>query len=531
MKKRKNKDKRIEKTLSKHRSYKIFLYNRFFIYLLLIIAQILAYGLFIALFVYRSQFAVLLQAFVAVLKFVFVVSIVGGERRMPTKTGWIIVILFAPVFGVPAYLAFGKGRPTRKMRERLERAREETDEKIRETLGERPPIQPTARAEMITAYIEKRAGYPCYTDGEIEYYKNGAELFEQMLTAIGSAEKFVLLEFFIIAQGEMWQAVLKSLLQATERGVQVRIIYDDFGCMMQLPPKYDKYLESLSPHIKCLPFNKVVPLLALRMNNRDHRKILVVDGKIGFTGGVNIADEYIGKKRRFGVWKDTGVKLTGECVNSFTKAFFYLWNAFYKSKENAGAYFVKPTTVSIPQEKYCIQPYDDCPLDDENVAESVYADVIHRAKRYVYIFTPYLVLNGFLRDALCQASLRGVDVRIVTPAVPDKKIVYRLTRANYGALLNAGVRIFEYTDGFIHAKSIVSDDECAVVGTVNFDYRSLYHHFENAVYFTKKSAIERLKQDCEETFAVSRERTQENWKRSAVGKGIDSLLRVLETLL
>lgn len=529
----KRKRKWIEKTVANDRSYKLFLYNRFFLFLLSVLAQIFFSALFIYLFVYRSQYALVLQGCLAVLKLLFVFLILNDERRIPTKTGWIVLILLAPVFGVPTYLFFGRGRPTRKMRRRLENSRKETDERIKEVFGETAPIKPTSRAEMITAYIENCAGYPCYQSGEIEYYKSGEEMFPQMLAAIDGAEKFILLEYFIIAHGEMWQTLLKALLEKAEKGVQIRIIYDDFGCMMTLPPRYEKYLESLSPNIKCLTFNNVVPLLAMRMNNRDHRKLLVVDGKIGFTGGVNIADEYIGKKRRFGFWKDTGVKITGASVRSFTQMFFYVFNAFYSQKEDVAAYILPVSAFDggLQKEKYCIQPYDDSPLDNENVAERVYADVIHRAKRYAYIFTPYLVLDDCLREALCGAALRGVDVRIVTPAVPDKKIVYRLTRANYGSLLSSGVKIYEYSAGFIHAKSIVSDDECAVVGTINFDYRSLYHHFENAVYFTEKTAIEKLKRDCEETFALSHERTKENYKRSFFGKLLDSLLRILETLL
>ena len=328
----------------------------------------------------------------------------------------------------------------------------------------------------------------------------------------------------------MWTELLRILIEKAMQGVKVRIIYDDFGCMMTLPPKYDRYLESLHENIKCMTFNKVVPLFAVRMNNRDHRKILVIDGKVAFTGGVNLADEYIAEKVRFGYWKDSGVKITGDSIRSFTKTFFCTWNAFRKDKEQINAYLLPPNGGKN-QENLRILPYEDSPLDNISAGETVYADIINRAARYVWIFTPYLVLDDSMRTALCRAALRGVDVRIVTPAIPDKKTVFRLTRANYGILMKAGVRIYEYTPGFIHAKNMLCDDECAVVGTINLDYRSLFHHFENAVYFCGSQAIFDIKRDCEETFAVSRERTLENTKRGVFGRVIDSVLRFFETLL
>ena len=300
--------------------------------------------------------------------------------------------------------------------------------------------------------------------------------------------------------------------------------------MMSLPPKYGAYLESLHENIRAMSFNSVVPILAVRMNNRDHRKILVIDGKVAFTGGINIADEYINEKSRFGYWKDSALKITGSAVGSFTQMFFYLWNAFYKRKED-----IKEYLLPVENEK-CggqvrVQPYDDSPLDNIRVGESVYMNLINRAKKSLYIFTPYLILDDYMRAALCQAALRGVEVRIVTPAVPDKKLIFRMTRANYGILLKAGVKIYEYTPGFIHAKSMLCDEETAVVGTINLDYRSLYFHFENAVYFSGCEAVKDLKRDCEATFEVSKQCTAENTKRNVFGRLIDALLRVFETLL
>lgn len=288
----------------------------------------------------------------------------------------------------------------------------------------------------------------------------------------------------------------------------------------------------LSENIKCVTFNDVIPMFALRMNNRDHRKILVIDGKVAFTGGINIADEYIAEKQRFGYWKDTGVRVKGDAVSSFTRMFMDMWNAFSKEKEDVTKYLLPYAgTHQLDKKPLRILPYDNSPLTEPNVAEAVYADMINRAQKYVWIFTPYLVLDEYMRATLCAAAMRGVDVRIVTPAIPDKKIVYRMTRANYGVLMQAGVKIYEYTPGFIHAKNMLCDGESAVVGTINLDYRSLYHHFENAVYFSGCEAVKDVERDCNEVFALSRLCTEKDMRKTWLGKFIDAILRVFETLL
>lgn len=526
------KKKWIERTLANDRSYKVLLYNRFFLYLLAVLGQLVGYGLLIVLVVYASAIAVILQIAVFALEIAFVLYIINRSDRPSMKLSWIILILIAPVFGVPMYLLSGRGRPTRKMHKKIERAKAENQARLDEACGVPPLIEGEDRGDSITHYIAKQAGYPVYTDGDVTYYKSGEEMFPDMLSALNGAEKFILLEYFIIAHGKMWNEICKVLLEKATQGVQVRIIYDDFGCMMHLPPRYDEYLQSLHKNIKCMAFNEVVPFLAVRMNNRDHRKLLVVDGKTAFTGGINLADEYIAEKRRFGYWKDTGLKITGSGVRSFTQMFFYMWNAFRADKEDVATFVVSPKKSERVGEgmRLRIQPYDDSPLDNVSVGETVYVDMIYRAKKYVYIFTPYLVLDDFLRGALCNAATRGVDVRIVTPGIPDKKTTYRLTRANYGILLEAGVKIYEYTPGFIHAKSLLCDGESAVVGTINFDYRSLYLHFENAVYFSGCEAVRTLERDCHEVFSVSRLCTKENPKRSMIGRLFDSVLRVFETL-
>ncbi len=524
----------IERTVANDRSNKRLLYNRFYLFAFLVLLQIAGFLYLQHLFAFHTKIGVILQSIVSVLSLACVLYIINKNDRPSAKLNWILIILIAPVFGVPFYLYFGEGRPARKMKKKLEKSKAENLRLIEEKFGKAELPLPDFREEGISRYLLEHAHAPVYHDSEVTYFESGEKLFSAIQAEMKKAKKFILLEYFIIAHGKMWGEMLKILLQKAEEGVQIRIIYDDFGCMTTLPPGYDRYLQSLHENIRALSFNEVVPLFALRMNNRDHRKILVIDGKVAFTGGVNLADEYIGEIRRFGYWKDSGVKIVGSGAQSFVRMFFDIWNAFREDKEEVTDYLSSYFDGAIPlsdEKKRVVQPYDDSPLDGRSVAEWVYADMIYRATKYVYIFTPYLLPDDVIRTALVRAAERGVDVRIVTPGIPDKKMIYRLTRANYAPLLAAGVKIYEYTLGFIHAKSLVVDGESAVVGTINFDCRSLYLHFEDGVYFTSPEAIAELKRDCEETFAVSRLCTKENTKRGLWGRLIDSLLRLFEGLM
>lgn len=520
----------IEQAVAKDKSYKLMLYNRFMWFALLVLIQIIFFVGVSYLLVYDSAAAIILQTTIGLSALLLVLYLINKLERPSLRLNWILLILIVPVVGVPSFLMFGESRPIKRMGKLVCKSKEETERVFKETYGESEMPSVQDRQTALNYYLAKHGKYPLYTDGDIQYYRSGEEMFPVMLEELEKAEKYILLDYFIIAHGKMWDSMLKILLKKAMQGVKVRIIYDDFGSIITLSPHYEIYLESLHPNIKCLKFNKIIPFFAMRMNNRDHRKILVVDGKVAFTGGINLADEYIAEKVRFGYWKDTGIKITGSAVRSFTAMFFYFWNAFYREKEDIKEYLL-PADEPKQDTGIKIQPYDDSPLDNLSIGENVYSDMINRAEKYVYIFTPYLILDDFMRKSLCQAALRGVDVRIVTPGIPDKKTVFRLTRANYELLLKSGVKIYEYTPGFIHAKSVLCDDEWAAIGTFNFDYRSLYLHFENAVYFSGCQAIFDLKKDCEETFNVSKRCTLENTKRGVFGRFLDSILRIFETLM
>ena len=536
---------RVEKGLKKNRRYKRLIYNRFFLTLFMVLSQLVVY-LLLSFHFYTEggRIALFIIDLFAILMILYIIN---GNEKPSTKISWMLMILCLPIFGASMYFLFGEGKPTRKMHRKITEAKAENLPLLQKDQAAVDRIANSCPQAEICRYISNYGGYPVYDSGSVAYYPTGKEMYAEMLTEAEKAEKFILVEYFIIEHGKMWTPFFNLLLQKAKAGVKIRIIFDDVGCLFTLPPKYEHYLEAQHPNIRCIRFNRVKPIFTTRMNNRDHRKFLIIDGKVAFTGGINFADEYIDEKRRFGYWKDTGVKITGECVNAFTGMFFNLWNAFKPEKEPLTEFLVAPENNTVVSQNdgdrvetnevkankipYFLQAYDDSPLDKENVAETVYLELINRSKNYLWIFTPYLIVDDFVRTALVNAAKRGVDVRIVTPAVPDKKAVFRLTRANYPPLLDAGVKIYEYTPGFIHAKSMLCDGECAIVGTVNLDYRSLYLHFENAVYFSDEQAIQDLKRDSEETFTLSKPIQKSDLKNSFFGKLFDSVLRVFETLL
>ena len=541
-------EKRIEKLnryAQKGQKHKRFVYNRFFTCGFLAFLQIAIW--LIILFVLEQKAGVLARIIMYSLAACFVLYLLNRpDSDSSAKAKWIVMILAVPIIGMSLFLLYGEGRSTIVMKRKYDNAKKENAKYHLQSQETESKVEKGGRATAVSKYLLNEANYPAFTDGEIEYYPTGKQLFEAMLEEAEKAEKFILMEYFILAGGKMWDRLREVLVKKAQAGVRVFIIYDDFGSILHLPHDYSLYMQALHPNIKCMAFNHVIPVFAMRQNNRDHRKLFVVDNKVAFTGGLNISDEYIGEIVRFGDWKDSGIKVTGGAAQTFTVMFFDLWNAFYLEnkvdlsellgdEERSKQELLKKQSLSkekhAGRENYFVQPFDDSPLDQKSDSKFVYLDIINRASKYVYIFTPYLILPDALRFALCSAAMRGVDVRIVTPAIPDKKIVFRMTRANYGVLMRHGVKIYEYTPGFIHSKSIVADDECAVVGSINFDYRSLYLHFENAVYFTDENAVRAVRKDCEDTFKVSEIRTEENTKRTWIGRLVDAVLRFMDTVV
>lgn len=468
-----------------------------------------------------------IQTVLRILSLVAILFVIKSDMNPSYKIGWILLIAVLPILGGLMYIIFGNKRPTKNMREML-RAQLE---KSAEYLGTQESItgELDGGAAGLFKYLEGSAGYPTAKNTTVRYYRVGEEMYADLLPELEKAEKFIFLEYFIIRPGEMWDGVLEILKRKAAAGVDVRIIYDDMGCIDILPANYNATLEGWG--IRTMAFNRFVPAVSLVMNNRDHRKITVIDGKVGFTGGINISDEYINVKERFGHWKDTGLMLKGPGVFNLTLMFLEMWNAFNKDGDNYADFIPSAFEEKGGGSDGYVLSFSDSPLDNESVGESVYTDMLYQAKDYIYITTPYLAIDSELQTALCMAAKRGVDVRMITPGIPDKKLVYRLTRSYYPTLLRAGVKIYEYTPGFIHAKSYVCDDELCVVGTINMDYRSLYLHFECGTLMYNNPEIKQIKKDDLDTMEKCRKVELSDMKTNFLGELLDSFLRSIAPLL
>lgn len=472
-----------------------------------------------------AQHQELFSALLTLLSALMALYIVRKDDNPSYKISWLVLIGLVPILGGLMYLLFGNKRPSKTMREKLNKVRGEHYASMAENPGVSGELP--SRLKATSNYLASYGPYPAWQNTAAEYFPSGEAMFPRMLADMERAERFLFVEYFIISKGSMWDEFFALLKRKAAQGVDVRLIFDDVGSAWELPKNLAVQLEK--NHIRCLPFNPMVPLISLAMNHRDHRKFLIVDGNVGYTGGINLADEYVNRKERFGYWKDTGVRLEGDAVWNMTVAYLNLWNAFRRTDQSYDRF--RPTIRGLMPTDGIIQPYTDSPLDDEPVAENVYLDILSQAQRYVYIFTPYLIIDNEMTTALCLAAKRGVDVRIVTPGIPDKPTVFRLTRSYYPTLLRAGVRIYEYTPGFIHAKSFLCDDEMAVVGSINMDYRSLYLHFESGVLLMRCRMLQDLKQDYLDTFAVSKPVALSDCRTGFFGQLADDLLRLLSPLM
>ena len=425
-------------------------YKRFAVTLILVLVQLVWLAVLL-LQLYNANKYVAVA--VTLLSYIFMFYILNRYDSPEIKIGWLLIILVIPVFGVLLYLLYGNDKPKAILRKRLAQSQIVFSNSITQSPSYMDELtSDCSRAAATNKYVLDYAGFPVYKKTQTKYYPSGEAMLTDMLEALNSAKKFIFIEYFILEDGFMWNSILDVLLKKAHEGVKVRIIYDDFGCIAHLPKDYYKKLESMSHNIKCLAFNPVLPLAVLSVNHRDHRKIMVIDGYIGFSGGVNLADEYINHKSPYGHWKDNGFRIIGDAVWNFTVMFCEIWNAFYKKPIEVENFRPPAEHYFDSEDDGFVQPYCDSPMDNENVAENVYIDILNRAEKYVYIYTPYLIIDNGMRSALCIAAKRGVDVRIITPHIPDKKVVFRLTRANYRPLIASGVKIYEYTPGFLHGK-------------------------------------------------------------------------------
>lgn len=450
--------------------------------------------------------------------------IVSKRGAREFKLTWVFLILLFPVFGGLFYLIFSRQRASRQLGRRIMQIHLETKHDfLHGAETGRVPIDEYRRQ---IEYLQGYCGFPAYTHTTTQYLSPGEKKYAALLEELENAKRYIFLEYFIIAEGEMWGTILEILKKKAAAGVDVRLIYDDLGCLFNLPAEYPRTLRKMG--IKCTAFNPFSPVLTVLQNNRDHRKIAVIDGVTAFTGGINLADEYINAYERFGHWKDASIMLKGRGAWSMTVMFLQMWRLCTGENEDFSAFLPDSDFPAAPG---AVQPYSDSPMDEENVSKNIYLQIINTAKRYVYINTPYLILDDTLLSALTLAAKSGVDVRIVTPHRWDKRLVHMTTRSFYRELIDNGVKIYEYSIGFIHSKTFVSDDHTAVVGTANLDFRSLYLHFECGVKMYDTPAVGEVRDDFLDTLKLCHRITADDCKCSVAVKLIQDICRLFAPLL
>ena len=504
-------------------------FSRVFIVSLLILIQFLIIFLFLAQF--RKYFFFYYTADF-ILSLIFAIRITDIDSNMAYKLAWCITVAVFPLFGIAMYWLFSGN----KMSKRRVKKMTFINSILENNIGKNDDIAWLLEGKDKVAYrqsnyIQRASACPVFTNCDSVYYSSGEEVFPVILEELEKAKKYIFMEYFIIGEGEMWDKIHEILLRKVKEGVKVAVIYDDFGSIKVNRLKFPSELEAEGIH--CKVYHRYIPLLNGRQNNRDHRKILVIDGVTAFTGGINIADEYINVMSRFGYWKDNAVMLKGECAWSFTVMFLSMLEYLDKVPESERGDYAKykpeESEFEVISGDGFVQPYTDSPLDYEPVGENIYLGMIAAAQEYIYITTPYLIIDEQMEEALCRAAKSGIDVRIITPGIPDKKIVKKTTESYYAKLLRSGVKIFEYEPGFIHSKVFIVDDKYATVGSVNLDYRSLYLHFECGVWMYATKSIFDVKADYIDTLKNSKEIKE--WNAGFFSRLVSGMLEIIAPLL
>ncbi len=480
-------------------------FSRFFMILLLFALEIF---ILVSMYIHFEETTPYFNLFFGLVTAFSIIWLFNCEMDSTAKLTWMIIFFLFPVPGTILFVMTQTDFGHYAIKKRVGQLIKETKNMIQQDESVMADVQLTCSGtDDLCRYVSRTGCFPIYTNTETAFFSCGEEKFASVLDELEKAEKFIFMEYFIIDEGYMWGKILEMLKKKAAEGVEVRVMYDGMCEMSTLNHKYPRRMAELG--VKCKAFSPITPFLSTYYNYRDHRKILVIDGKTAFTGGINFADEYINRRERFGYWKDSAVMLKGDAVRSFTLMFLQMWNI--SEKETEWDKWLKP----VPAVKCSgfVMPYGDCPLDDERVGENVYIDILNRATSYVHIMTPYLILDGELKNAIKYAAQRGIDVKIILPGIPDKKSAFALAKTHYSELIKAGVRLYEYTPGFVHSKVFVCDDEKAVVGTINLDYRSLYHHFECAAYMYRTSCIPQIEADFFKTLTECREVTFDTIKK------------------
>lgn len=477
--------------------------------------------------IYYLELFPIFQLISLIIALIVFFNIVNKKECPEFKIPWLVLLFILPLFTVILYILFANPKMSKKDAKRISYIQNQTNQFIQ-----------SSETYQLELFLKDNIGIENYLstnsfsigslNNKTKYFSSGESFFEDLLNELKKSEKFIFLEYFIISPGKMWNSILEILTEKVSQGVEVRILYDDIGTVGLLKNSYYKQLRKQG--INCYKFNSFVPIISGIHNNRDHRKIVIIDGKIGFTGGINIADEYINEIQKFGHWKDTAIKIEGSAVSNLTATFLQMYDMTSKTFSEYEKYFPKLTSF-YGNDYVHFFGTGPKPFYKERIGENNYINMINNAKKYIYISTPYLILNYNLTTALRNAAFRGVEVVIITPHIPDKKIVFAITRSNYLNLMDAGVKIYEYTPGFIHAKMLLADDSIAFIGTINLDYRSLVHHYECGSVLYDCSAINDIKKDFKNIISISEQITNENFKMGRFARLCNALLNMFSPML
>ncbi len=496
---------------------------------LILILLILQFMIIFSFFQWLEQYWGYYYLATTVIAILTGIHILNSPGDATGKMTWMVLVMAVPVFGAMLYVWVQMDVGHRMYHKRLSAIIERT----RNMLNTDPDVTGKLKKEHrdlyeLGVYLDRFGGFPVYEGCRVKYFSSGEEKFEDLIHELEAAREFIFLEYFIIDEGYMWGRILDILRRKAEEGVEVRVLYDGTNAGYRLPYNYPAKLELLG--IRCKVYAVPRPVVSTHHNNRDHRKILVIDGRTAYTGGVNLADEYINRRTLYGHWKDVAVRVDGQAAKSFTLMFLQMWNMDEKMAQYDK--YLSGDFNRLPLQQGYVIPYADSPLDHERVGEMLYLDILNRAEEYVHIMTPYLILDSEMITALTFAAKRGVQVQIIMPHVPDKEYAFSLAKTYYRQLMNAGVEIYEYEPGFVHAKVFVSDDRKAVVGTVNLDYRSLYHHFECGLYMQENEEIAAIEQDFLDTREKCIKMERDFWKKEPVLRRITGLvLKIVAPLM
>ena len=489
------------------------------------IGFILQVVLTVLIYRYLVGYLKIIELIYLVISLVIVLFIIKNSTRLSKDVPWIIIICLAPIVGTILLFVLGRNYNNSKLMKSIKRSINNSYKYLEPNNKVTREIKKNGLDQL--NYIQENGKYLVSKNNDIEYYPMGDKVYPEMIAELKKATKFIFIEYFIISKGKMWNSIQEILIEKAKKGVDVRVLYDDVGSLKALSSDFPKELAAHG--IKCIQFNRVNPLAGIIMNNRDHRKMMIIDGRVVFSGGINLSDEYINLKQRFGRWKDNGIKITGDAVWNFTVMFLSIWNSY--TKEDKDYYKFKYDFSDKKENNSYVVSYGDNPLDDEVVSEDIYLNIINQAKDYLYIYTPYLIIDNQMINSLCLAAKRGVDVRIIVPSIPDKKLVYTLTTSYFNNLMKGGVKIYKYNPGFVHSKVFLCDDIISTVGTINLDFRSLYLHFECGVYIMNHKCLKEIKKDFEGALRESHRVTKKDTKVGFIKNLGQAILRMFAPLM